>query len=180
MPGPPGATQPPQGLRAGPRQGVRLSRCPWATLPRQGAAGSSAPPHPPRTQQLRWRVAAQGKAWGSPNLRPCCRAALCSPANPVEIALGKLLSRTPRLPAPPCPGTIPLPGVSPAGRGGGSCATVCSASLLLVARAIIKGLVGPSLLQGFGTLLPPIWGRSWVSLHKTQPCGHLSSTPMGS
>lgn len=99
-------------------------------------------------------MAAWGRAWGSPKLRPCCQVALCSPANPVEIAVGKLLAHTLQLLTPPHPGTIPVPGVSPAGRGGGSCAAVCSASLLLVAQAIIKGLVGPGLLRGFGTLLP--------------------------
>jgi len=47
-----------------------------------------------------------------------------------------------------------FPGVSPAGRGGGNCAAVCPASFLLVAQAVTKGLLGPGLLRGFGTLLP--------------------------
>lgn len=127
---------------------------PQATPLCHRGAGGMFPPCPLCTCWPRWMVVTRGRAWGPPKLRPCCQVALCSPANPVEVAVGKLLSHTLQFPTRPRPGMIPVPRVSPAGREGGSCATVCSASLLLVARAIIKGLVGPDLLWGFGTLLP--------------------------
>lgn len=159
------------GARGWPQAGSEAAAVPWATLPCHGATSGSVPPY---TRWPRWRVGTWGRAWGPPKLRPCCQVALCSPANPVEIAVGKLLSLTARLPAPSRPGTIPKPRVSPAGRGGGSCAAVCSALLLLVARAIIKGLVGPDLLQGFDTFLP-IFGVGSGCLCVR----HNSSSPMG-
>lgn len=118
-----------------------------------GCHGISGPPTPARDPLVAALpyIPCAPSSWGSEcppqKLRLCSGVALCSSPNPVEIALRKLLSRTLWLPASPRPGTIPVPRVSPAGQA------VCSSSLL-VARAIIKGLVGPSLLQGFDTLFP--------------------------
>lgn len=166
MRGPPGATQLPQGFGAGPRLGVRLSQCPWATRPSQGPAGGHTPLRSLCTQ------AAEVASDPPQKLRLCSWLALSSPSNPVEIALRKLLSCTPWLHAPPLPGTIPVP-----------CLTSWESSLLIFASCCLGYYLRTGrtqLITGFWHPLSHIWGGSSVSLHKAHPCGHLSSSPVGS
>lgn len=47
MPGPPGATRPPQGLGAGPRWGVRLPWCPPGSPSPPGSPGQQRSPTSP-------------------------------------------------------------------------------------------------------------------------------------
>lgn len=140
----------PRGSGLVPGGGWGCRGAPRAPLPRRGALGSSETPRPPRSQWLRWRGAARDRVRDPPKLRPCTVLA----HKPCWNSGGEAAFSHPTTSCSPSAWHHPGARGLASWERRGSCAAVCSASLLLVAWAIIKGLVRPILLQGFGTFLP--------------------------